>query len=54
MATSTQLVVELKRSQTTSCVEIAELCNYEIDSDGDFFLLFMIHYCRLFQEVMEC
>lgn len=54
MAISIQHVVELKLSQTTSCIEVAALCNYEIDSDRDFFLLFMIHYCQLFQEVMEC
>lgn len=32
MDTSTQDEVELQRSQTTSCIEAAELCNYEIDS----------------------
>ena len=32
MATSTQHVVEPKRSQTTSYIKVGELCNYEIDS----------------------
>lgn len=32
MAASTQHAVELKHPQTTSCIGVAELTNYEIDS----------------------